>query len=144
MVNREQKRVIVMIALNSQIENKQFKLQFLEEKLKPLGYSIGGNWDYDHGYLDYKIDDDGDSYYFFRLPFQAVKGEIDQKGVIVELGKPFLLAHDYKDDEDDRVMGYNAFMNQFAEPEDKDAEIPPKYMPTAQSLIQELEATLLY
>ncbi|OLO28629.1 hypothetical protein BTR23_17065 [Alkalihalophilus pseudofirmus] len=133
-----------MIELNSAIENKQFKLQHLEEKLKPLGYIIGGNWDYDHGYFDYKIDADEDKYLYLRVPFKAVDGEIDQKGVKVELGKPFLLNHDYKDDLDDNVMEYNSLMNQFAEPEQKDAPFPKEMVATGQSLIQELEATLLY
>ncbi|WP_096202581.1 YugN-like family protein [Bacillus sp. FJAT-45350] len=132
-----------MILMNSQVENKQFMLKDLEDKLKPLGYVISGNWDYEHGYFDYKLDDNG-SYQYLRIPFTAVEGEIDQKGVIVKLGKPFLLAHKYQRGLDDQVMDYNSFMNQFSEPQDKDAYIPPQYVNTGKSLIQELEATLLY
>ncbi|WP_209125587.1 YugN-like family protein [Alkalihalobacillus sp. BA299] len=133
-----------MIELNSAVENKQFKLQHLEEKLKPLGYVIGGNWDYDHGYFDYKIDATVENYLYLRVPFKAVDGELDQKGVKVELGKPFLLSHAFQESQDDNVMEYNPFMNQFAEPEDKDAQVPQKFIATGQNLVQELEATLLF
>ncbi|WP_216830952.1 YugN-like family protein [Alkalihalobacterium elongatum] len=133
-----------MIQLNSAIENKQFKLQHLEEKLKPLGYVIGGNWDYDHGFFDYKVDQTVGNYVFLRVPFKAVDGELDQKGVKVELGKPFLLNHDFQESLDDNILEYNSFMNQFAEPENKDAEVPQDMITSGQSLVQELEATLLF
>ncbi|WP_100373871.1 YugN-like family protein [Bacillus sp. FJAT-45037] len=140
-----------MIAMDSTINGKEFKLQVLEEKLKPLGYRIGGNWDYDHGYFDYKIDEDV-GYTFLRVPFKAVDGELDRRGVSVELGQPFLLNHKFQrglDDNPDPFNGlvsytYNSLVNQFQEPVDKDAEIDQKFMPVARSLIQELELTLLY
>ncbi|WP_100405276.1 YugN-like family protein [Bacillus solitudinis] len=140
-----------MLPLDSQVVGQQFKLQAVEEKLKPLGYAIGGNWDYDHGYFDYKIDEK-DGYTFLRLPFQAVDGELDKRGVMVKLGKPFLLNHKYQDDLDDNPdvlnglvsMRYNSTFNQFQEPIDKDAKINPKFMTIANSLVQELELTLLY
>ncbi|MEB1807220.1 MAG: YugN-like family protein [Bacillaceae bacterium] len=133
-----------MIELNSAIENKQFKLQHLEEKLKPLGYVIGGNWEYDHGYFDYKINQTVGNYIFLRVPFTAVDGELDQKGVKVELGRPFLLNHDFQESLDDNILEYNSFMNQFSEPENKDAEVPQDMIAHGQSLVQELEATLLF
>ncbi|MFC0469578.1 YugN-like family protein [Halalkalibacter kiskunsagensis] len=140
-----------MIALQSEVEGKEFKLKELEDKLKPLGYDIGGGWEYDHGYFDYKIDEDH-GYTFLRLPFQAIDGELDKRGVTVQLGKPFLLNHKYQEGLDDNPdvfnglfrMAYNSSINQFQEPVDKDAEVNQKYMPTARSLIQELELTLLY
>ncbi|WP_078555618.1 YugN-like family protein [Bacillus alkalicellulosilyticus] len=132
-----------MIPLQSAVEHKEFVLYDLEQKLKPLGYVIGGNWDYDHGYFDYKIDDDG-SYIFFRLPFEATNGELEQRGVKVRLMKPFLLAHKYQRGLDDYVGDKYPVLNQFSEPQDKDASIKEKYIPIAQNLIQELEATILY
>ncbi|MBU8905351.1 YugN-like family protein [Desertibacillus haloalkaliphilus] len=131
-----------MIEMPSNIEQQQFSLHHLEKKLKPLGYDIGGNWDYDHGTFDYKIDDNG-SYLFLRIPFYAVKGEVGEKGVIVQLGRPFLLAHEYKSELDDRIMDYNSFMNQFQEPRNKDAVFPNEYIMTGKTLVQELEDTLL-
>lgn len=140
-----------MLALPSAVEGKQMKLKELEDKLKPLGYEIGGGWEYDHGYFDYKIDEEV-GYTFLRLPFQAIDGELDQRGVTVQLGQPFLLNHKFQrglDDNPDAFnglirMSYNSVVNQFTEPVDKDATIDSKFLPTAHSLIQELELTLLY
>jgi hypothetical protein len=140
-----------MIALQSAVEGKEFKLQVLEEKLKPLGYVIGGGWDYDHGYFDYKIDEEV-GYTFLRLPFKPVDGELGERGVSVSLGQPFLLSHKFQKGLDDNTdplnglipMTYNSVFNQFQEPVDKDAKVDNKYMTVARSLVQELELTLLY
>ncbi|KHF41068.1 YugN-like family protein [Halalkalibacter okhensis] len=140
-----------MIALQSTVEGKEMKLKELEDKLKPLGYGIGGGWDYDHGYFDYKIDEE-DGYTFLRLPFKALDGELEQRGVTVQIGTPFLLNHKYQDGLDDNPdvfnglfrMAYNSSVNQFQEPVDKDATVDKKYLPTAKSLVEELELTLLY
>ncbi|MGQ0421215.1 YugN family protein, partial [Bacillus sp. HC-Mk] len=45
-----------MIPIQSNLEGRTYALYKLEEIMKPLGYSIGGNWDYDKGCFDYKID----------------------------------------------------------------------------------------
>ncbi len=138
-----------MQEFSSAVEGKQFKLKELEDKLKPLGYSIGGGWEYDHGYFDYKIDEEV-GYTFLRLPFQAVDGELDQRGVTVQLGQPYLLNHKFNRGLDDNpnptegLVPMNSLVNQFSNPVDKDATIDQKYMPTARSLIRELELTLIY
>jgi hypothetical protein len=132
-----------MIEMPSQIENQQFKLIDLEKKLKPLGYDIGGNWDYDHGYFDYKMDDEV-SYLFLRVPFTAVEGELDRKGVVVQLGRPFLLSHVYQRGLDDHVDDPNPWVNQFSEPVDKDGQFPQNWVQTGKDLVKELETVLLY
>ncbi|MBU9721765.1 MULTISPECIES: YugN-like family protein [Bacillaceae] len=132
-----------MYAVQSLIENKEYKLQDLEDKLKPLGYVIGGGWEYDHGYFDYKMEDNG-AYLFVRLPFTAVDGELDTKGVHVKLGRPFLLAHDYEGGLDhDNVADPNPLTNQFSAPHDPDAPFPAEWIATGQKYIHELEAVLL-
>ncbi|NEU30044.1 hypothetical protein GN156_04530 [bacterium LRH843] len=131
-----------MISLPTAIEGMQMTLKELEDKLKPLRYNIGGGWEYDKGYFDYKIDQNP-GYTFLRLPFHAIDGEIGQRGVTVELGQPFLLRHQYEAGLDDDVVT-GGVLNQFQTPVDKDAAIDPKFKRTAQSLIQELELTLLY
>ena len=132
-----------MLEVPSQLENKEYKLIELENKLKPLGYSIGGGWEYDHGYFDYKMDDDG-SYLFVRLPFTAVDGELDTKGVRVKLGRPFLLRHVYEarldhDNEEDP----NPLFNQFASPDEPDADFPAEWVNTGQDYVNELEQVIL-
>lgn len=131
-----------MLQLPSQIENWQFELIDLENKLKPLGYDIGGNWDYDHGYFDYKIDDEV-SYLFLRVPFTAIDGQLDERGVIVQLGRPFLLSHVYNKGLDDHADDPNPWVNQFSEPVDKDGEFPQKWVLIGKNLVTELEAVLV-
>lgn len=111
-----------MIPIPSKIEGAEFQLYKLEQELKPLGYSIGGNWEYDHGYFDYKIDSEV-GYQFLRVPFQSVDGQLDSQGATVELGRPFLLSHKYQIGIDDHahVGNGSASFNQFSEPEDPDA-----------------------
>ncbi|MGO4888998.1 YugN-like family protein [Anaerobacillus sp. MEB173] len=131
-----------MIELPSKVENRQFKLIDLENKLKPLGYVIGGNWDYDHGYFDYQMEEK-DTYLFLRLPFKAVEGELDQKGVIVELGRPFLLNHQYNNDQQTFTTDDDPLTNQFSAPLDPDDEFPNEWIATGKNLLNELEITIL-
>ncbi|KOO48533.1 YugN-like family protein [Priestia koreensis] len=133
-----------MIELTSRIDGETFKLFYLEEKLKPLGYTIGGGWDYDHGSFDYKIDDEV-GYQFLRVPFVAVDGALDTKGTTVRIQKPLLLSHKYQIGLDDHVHVGNlkASIDQFAEPQDPDAQFPEKYVDLGCSLVRELEEVLL-
>ncbi|MEN1936650.1 YugN-like family protein [Paenibacillus sp. 102] len=133
-----------MIPIQSNLEGHTYALFKLEETLKPLGYSIGGNWDYDKGCFDYKIDEE-DGYQFLRVPFTAVEGELDVPGVIVRLETPYLLSHVYQDELDDQVNMLTAGtsgLDQFAEPKDADGNIKRKYIDIGKVLVQELEKHL--
>lgn len=133
-----------MIELSSSLSGKTFPLSGLEQKLKPLGYSIGGNWDYEHGSFDYKMDDK-EGYLFLRLPFKAVNSELDSSGAVVELQQPFLLSHVYQDsvDPEGNIGNVTAAFNQFAEPKDKDGEFPEDYISLGQAHLHEVEKVLL-
>ncbi|SDH63658.1 YugN-like family protein [Alteribacillus persepolensis] len=131
-----------MIEIPSKIENHKFVLYDLEKKLKPLGYDIGSNWDYDHGSFDYKMSEE-EGYQFFRVPFTAVDGELEQKGVTVQVGCPFVLSHKYQNHVDNVTEPYNALFNQFSEPVDQDAEVPQESIDFANRLNKELEDILL-
>lgn len=133
-----------MIEIQSTIEGKHFDLYKLEQILKPLGYSIGGNWDYDHGSFDYKIDDEV-GYQFLRVPFRSIDGQLDARNCTVELERPFLLSHKYQIGLDDHaeIGNASATFNQFQEPQDKDASFPEKYVDLGKSLVKELEQTLV-
>ncbi len=135
-----------MIELPSKVEGKQFDLFELEQKLKPIGYTIGGNWDYDHGAFDYKINGSEDGgYQFIRLPFQAVDGQLDDNNCTVKLGRPFLLSHVFEANLDDEASTgtFSGTFNQFQEPVDKDASFPQQYIEEGKALAQELEMLLL-
>ncbi|MRH44773.1 hypothetical protein GH741_19165 [Aquibacillus halophilus] len=133
-----------MIPVTSDLENKVFPLYELEKQLKPLGYVIGGNWDFNEGSLDYRMSDE-DGYQFIRLPFKAEEGMLDSPGAIVRLGQPFILTHVFQagveDHADNGVI--QGMINQFQSPVDKDAEVPEKYVEKGKRLIEQLEHLLL-
>ncbi|PLR92696.1 YugN-like family protein [Bacillus sp. T33-2] len=133
-----------MIDIPSKIEAKHYDLYKLEQLLKPLGYSIGGNWEYDHGSFDYEIDDRM-GYLFLRLPFKAIDGQLDSHGCTVELQRPFLISHVYEPGLDNQgdAGSFSAAFNQFAEPVDKDGTFPGQNIEIGRSLVKELEAALL-
>ncbi|MFD1020531.1 YugN-like family protein [Thalassobacillus hwangdonensis] len=133
-----------MIPISSKVTGEVFSLHDLESKLSPLGYVIGGNWDYDHGSFDYKIDDDV-GYQFLRVPFDVEHGSLDAPTSTVKIGEPFLLSHKYQRGLDDNVHVGNikASFDQFSEPQDPDASVDEKYIAVGQELVRELEATLL-
>jgi hypothetical protein len=132
-----------MIPIPSTLEGKTYQLYKLEKELKPLGYTIGGGWEYDHGSFDYKIDDEV-GYQFLRVPFEAVDGQLDSQGTTVQLGRPFLLSHKYQVGMDDHaeIDTFTASFNQFSEPRDPDATFPEKYIDLGKSLVKELETIL--
>lgn len=132
-----------MIQIDSSIEGMRFNLHKLEELLKPRGYTIGGNWDYDRGCFDYKMAND-DGYQFLRVPFTAVEGELDRAGAVVRLEKPFVLNHVFQAGIDDHahIGNATASFNQFAEPEDPDGTVDDKYVKMARRLVNNLEKIL--
>ncbi|HEX6922387.1 MAG TPA: YugN-like family protein [Bacillales bacterium] len=133
-----------MIQLESRMEGTEHKLIDLEDALKPLGYSVGGNWDYDHGCFDYKVNEN-DGYLFLRIPFEATEGALDYEGAEVKIGAPYLLNHKYEGGLDQEVGKgtLSGFTNQFQEPVDKDDRIPERYAEEGQQLIKEADEAVL-
>ncbi|MEH6944022.1 YugN-like family protein [Bacillus sp. JJ722] len=133
-----------MLKINSKIECATLTLYELEQLLKPLGYEIAANWDYNHGYFDYKMADDP-GYVYLRVPFEAVQGNLDEKGVVVRIGTPFILAHQYQSGLDDfaYTSGVTSLFNQFSEPVDADASIQKQYGILGKALVEELEFYIL-
>ncbi|WP_186576429.1 YugN-like family protein [Aquibacillus kalidii] len=133
-----------MIPISSSLENKVFPLYELEKQLKPLGYVVGGSWDYDEGAMDYKMADE-DGYQFLRIPFKVEEGMLDSPGAIVRLGAPFILTHKYQDDveahADNGVL--QGSVNQFQSPIDPDSDVPTKYVEKGKRLIEQIENMLM-
>ncbi|MED1564807.1 YugN-like family protein [Bacillus paramycoides] len=129
-----------MIPIQSNLVGRTYALYKLEEVMKPLGYSIGGNWDYDKGCFDYKIDEE-DGYQFLRVPFTAVDGELDVPDVVVRLETPYIISHVYQDELDNEVntLAAGTSLDQFAEPKDPDGDVKRKYIDIGKVLVQELE-----
>lgn len=141
--NRIQRRNDMKL-IKSKLENQLCALNEAEEVMKSMGFSYGGNWDYDHGYFDYKMDDEI-GYTFLRIPFKAVDGELDKKDTVIQLGEPFLLAHKYQIGLDDNAETGNlsGSLNQFSEPQDPDATIDKKWIGIGKELVQKVETALL-
>ncbi|SES64418.1 YugN-like family protein [Salinibacillus kushneri] len=133
-----------MLQLDSAIENQVFELNDLENKLKPLNFIIGSNWEYDHGYFDYPFQSK-ETYYFLRIPFNAEIGQLDEPGVQVRVGRPFLLGHQYASgtDEDAMIGNVTAPINQFQSPVDPDTEVPEDIQSKGDDLIKTVEHALL-
>ncbi|MFC4558618.1 YugN family protein [Virgibacillus kekensis] len=136
--------MVHLVPLESKIENKIYPLYVLEEMLKPQGFVIGSNWDYEKGYFDLKIDDEG-VYYFLRIPFYAVAGSLDYPGVTVRVDQPFILAHEYKKGYDDEGLGgaFRGAVDQFQTPENPDAEVPEEYIHKGKNYLRDVEKLLL-
>ncbi|AUJ25903.1 YugN family protein [Virgibacillus dokdonensis] len=133
-----------MVPIQTSLEDETYALFKLEEVLKPTGFVIGSSWEYDHGYLDIKLDDRG-TYYFLRIPFKAIAGALDSPGVIVRLQQPFVLGHQYEsgNDIDSRNGAVQGLVNQFQTPTDPDTDIPKEYIDMGKDYIKEVEALLI-
>ncbi|MFU0788491.1 YugN family protein [Cerasibacillus sp. JNUCC 74] len=133
-----------MIPLESKLADRTYLLYELEKKLKPQGFVIGSNWEYDHGYFDIKLDDRG-TYFFLRIPFETVAGSLDSPGVTVRLQQPFLLGHQYQraNDKDSGNGAIQGLVNQFQSPTDPDTAIPDQYVMMGKECLNKVEALLL-
>ncbi|AXF55047.1 YugN family protein [Salicibibacter kimchii] len=133
-----------MYELPSKISGLEMSAKDMERQLRPLGYVMGGGWEYDHGYMDYKMADEDDGYQFLRIPFFATDGEVGSGNETVELGTPFLLSHKFEAGINQEAGPvFSALWNQFSSPEEKDAYVDEHYVQEGKSLVRELEETLL-
>ncbi|NDI35845.1 YugN family protein [Chengkuizengella sediminis] len=132
-----------MKPIQSEIENKEDLFSNIFKGLKPLQFSLGSNWEYDHGYFDHKLDDK--SQVWLRIPFQVTSGqldgEIENQSTMIQLGTPFVLKHIYNEGSDPNahMMIYGSLINQFQKPLDKDAEIEEMWILKAEDLVKKVE-----
>ncbi|ARI76717.1 YugN-like family protein [Halobacillus mangrovi] len=135
-----------MIPLSSSITNEVYTFNDVESELKPLGFKLSDNWDYEHGYFDYKIDDRV-GYQFLRLPFQVTSGSLDAPSdyATIQMKEPFLLSHKYNPGLDDNVKegNFRAIFDQFQEPVDKDASFPEEHVSTGREVLAQVEQALM-
>ncbi|MFG6148188.1 YugN family protein [Halobacillus sp. B23F22_1] len=134
-----------MLTLESDLTNKFFVYHEMEQALGPIGFKLSDNWDYDHGYFDYKIDDQ-EGYLFLRLPVEVMGGFMDppDESTMVKVKNPFLLYHQYQDSLDDHVRegNFRASFDQFQEPKNKDAEFPQEFVDAGREVLKEAEQAL--
>ncbi|PSL44487.1 YugN-like protein [Salsuginibacillus halophilus] len=131
-----------METLDSRLAGRRLPLKDIEETSKRYDFRLGGGWEYDHGYLDHKLDTSDGVYYFLRVPLTPVDGTMEDAKTLVELGTPFVLAHAYEDGIDEEADHSNALVNQFSAPEDEDAEVPEEMKTAGEKKLQALAAAI--
>lgn len=133
-----------MLQIHSNIEGKEVTVGELKEKLESIGFTVNGNWEYDHAYFDYKMNDDHGDQQYVRIPFQTTGGPLDDNSTLVQIGTPFLLDHQFQTDVDEEgnIGALSGSFNQFKEPADKDAPFPEEYVERGKSLVSRAEQAL--
>lgn len=133
-----------MKQMDSKITSMEGKFAACQQQLEGHNFSLGGNWDYNHGSFDRALDDEHKVW--LRLPFSVIAGELDSESAnqetIIKFDQPYVLKHLYNEGLDPsadatRLAG---LINQFQDPVDADAPIEEKWMKEATRLLREIES----
>jgi hypothetical protein len=137
-----------MKSLQSDLENKREPFDQVRQFLSEHEFSLGGNWDYEHGYFDKSLDEGHKVW--LRLPFEVTDGVIDDSSdnteAEIKFGTPFVLKHEYNEgnDKEAQVHTFGALVDQFQEPVDPDASIEGKWIDQAKKVLTEVEQSWLH
>ncbi len=135
-----------MIPLDSSLIDSTMSYEEASHALKQQAFTLGGNWDYDHGSFDKALDDKHQVW--LRLPFSVTSGELEgdreEQRTEIKFGQPFLLRHVYQEGLDATAdfMTYSGLINQFQDPVDPDGELGPEWMDTGRRVLKEAESLL--
>lgn len=136
-----------MNPLKSPLEGKEMVWAGTRDTLNALGFTLGGNWDYDHGCFDLGLD--RERKVWLRLPFEVTSGKLDSESsapdTMIRFGSPFVLKHVYHEGVDTEARGsaFRAMIDQFQEPSDPDARIEPFWVDRAMEHLARAERHLL-
>ncbi|MFC5468690.1 YugN family protein [Cohnella suwonensis] len=114
-----------------------------KEALQEHGFTLGGNWDFDHGSFDCALD--GANKVWLRLPFDVTVGNLDSEaprsGTRIQFGNPYVLKHIYNEglDPEMHTRSMGPLLDQFSDPVDPDAEIESHWIEKAKSKLNEAE-----
>ncbi|MCI3919616.1 YugN-like family protein [Paenibacillus sp. TRM 82003] len=134
-----------MIALESKLTNMELDYAELKEVLEGNRFTLGGNWEYESGSFDCRLDGEKQTVWL-RIPFEVVHGRLDpeapQPGTRVVIGTPYVLRHLYQEGDDPTadVYLFGAIINQFQKPEDPDAKVPSSFVQAAKDTLRDVEA----
>ncbi|MCE5172038.1 YugN-like family protein [Paenibacillus profundus] len=134
-----------MQLLQGKMTGRKYDTNELVRELGPLGFSIGGNWDYAGGSFDCALNDE--QTVWLRLPFHAVNGTFDADSaetVLVQLERPYVLKHQYQTGNDPSADAqlFGSLVNQFQSPTDKDASLQEEELKLARAKLDEAEDKL--
>ncbi|TXK85595.1 YugN family protein [Paenibacillus sp. N3.4] len=132
-----------MKPITSSLEQVQESFDKVRDQLHEFNFSLGGNWEYDHGFFDRNLDEANKVW--LRIPFHVITGRIDgdteATDAIVQVGTPFVLKHVYNEGLDYAAEAetYGALIDQFQTPLDPDAEIENKWVQEAAGVLKKVE-----
>lgn len=136
-----------MKSLETPLEHQTAAFDALRDTLAGFDFSLGGNWDYDHGYFDRSLDEAQKVY--LRIPFKVTNGnhdlENEESGATIEIGKPFVLKHVYNEGLDPKAEAetYGAMIDQFQTPLDPDDEVESEWVAKSKELLRKVEGKWL-
>ncbi|MFC5530123.1 YugN family protein [Cohnella yongneupensis] len=133
-----------MQSIPSSLTSQEQEFVIVKNGLSEHGFSLGGNWDYDHGSFDCALDDANKVW--LRLPFDVTNGNLDSEtqeiDAKIRFGEPYVLKHIYNEGLDKeaqpRVLG--ALVDQFSDPVDPDAPIESRWVEEAKTKLRKVEA----
>lgn len=137
-----------MKTISSSLEQVKESFDSVRDHLHEFDFTLGGNWDYDHGYFDRFLDEAHKVW--LRIPFQVVTGRIEgdteATDAIVEVGTPFVLKHVYNEglDQEAEAETYGAMIDQFQAPLDPDAQVEDKWVKEAAGLLKKVEQAWIH
>jgi hypothetical protein len=132
-----------MKPLESKLERVQESFDKVRAELSRHDFTLGGNWDYDHGYFDRNLDEA--QKVWLRIPFEVITGRIEgdteATDAVVQIGTPFVLKHRYNErlDPEAPVETVGGLVNQFQSPVEPDAELEDRWIQQASALLKEIE-----
>lgn len=136
-----------MRPISSSLENQVTEYDRMKDVLQQHQFTLGGNWDYDHGYYDRFLDEAHQVW--LRIPFTVTAGKLDGENVSnpdtsVRIGTPFVLKHVYNEglDEEAEPRVSAAFFDQFQDPLDKDASVEDRWVQEAKSVLGHVEKAM--
>lgn len=134
-----------MREIQSSIEGKTGSYKEMKNFFGKRGFVIGGNWDYESGFFDFKLDSQDEKhgeYVYLRVPAYAREGQFGNNGAKVEIGRPLVLVHRFESNNDLSTTNMNAMnglINQFQAPTQKDAPVEDIWMVKGERKVREVE-----
>jgi hypothetical protein len=134
-----------MVPIESTLENLEESFGRASRYLHTFDFTLGGNWDYEHGFFDHRLDGEAQKVWL-RIPFQVTRGvldgDTDATDATIQLGTPFVLKHVYNEglDREAQPRTFGGLIDQFADPLDKDAPVEEDWVEKGRELLRKVEA----
>jgi hypothetical protein len=138
-----------MIPIDSPMEGKQVQFDTISQKLEQDDFHLGGGYTYEHGYFDKALDweEEQGNRYFLRVPVYQVNGDIGDPDTLVQIGKPFIIKHEFRtrtNDPNGDAGVFSGLVDQFTTPiPAEDDPIDQKWISRAKDILIHVENKLM-